>query len=369
MKKLFHGLLIATPLALLLPAIAHANADASISSDSGRSIENGQNDTIKRDKSVSSDKSQGNKSTDSASREKSVEKSNSRSVSQKISKSAGSSKSYSVDVNINGLLLREFTARYEINGTGVGTAGRYFFVCKPLTRAIADYPVRYMDASFNPIVVGRNEAQQLDNERGYQRTINAVVAFNHDNPFFSRYVQCRMTASYWVAVAGDRAVVQTVHTEAEVSDRIKQVFAEMDADDSVFKTIRQRARDFWRHESCSKMLTTQSEFRSPEIQCGVFSFVGNTFTVENRETLSESSIDGHSYKIAVSTSAGDTVAEDDSLSSDDKVSSTKRNGDSTERFKESKMTASKNKSKSIEDSSGSKIDRSTRTSMHAGTKD
>lgn len=368
MKKLFCGLLIATPLAFLLPAIAHANGDASISSDSGRSIENGQNDTVKRDKSLSTDKSQGNKSTDSASREKSVEKSNSRSVSQKISKSVGSSKSYSVDVNINGLLLREFTARYEINGTGGGTAGKYFWVCKPLTRAIADYPILFDDAE-RLRVVGRNEAQQLENERAYQLRMRPVITFDHNNPFFSRYVQCRMTASYWVAVAGERAVVQKVHTEAEVSDRIKQVFAEMEADDSIFKTMRQRARDLWRQESCFKSLEFVSEYKSPEIQCGIFSFVGNTFTVENRETLSESSIDGHSYKIAVSTSAGDTVAEDDSLSSDDKVSSTKRNGDSTERFKESKKTASMNKSKNIEDSSGSKIDRSTRTSMQAGTKD
>lgn len=361
MKKL----LIPLMMALLLPAFAHA--DASVSSDAGRSIDNGQSSSIKRDKSLSTDKSQGSKSTDSAGHEKSKEKSKSKSHSKKVAKSDESSKSYSVDVNINGLLLREFTSRYERSGGGTGTAGEYFGLCKPLTRAIADYPVVYWDNNQHEHVGGRNEAEQLSGRSFIENFYGAVP--NHNNLSVSRYIQCRITASYWVAEAGERAAIQKVSTEAEVRDRIGQVFSEMDADESVFQTLRQRSRDLWAQETCSRWLKKATDFHSPEIQCGVFSFEGNTFTVENRETLSESSINGHSYKIAVSTSASDTVAEDDSVSSDDKVSASERSGDSTERFKESKKTASLNKSKNLDQSNSSKVDRSTGNSMNAAPKD
>jgi hypothetical protein len=364
MKNLICGMLIAIPQIFLLPTMA--NADVSVSSDAGRSIENGQSDTIKRDKSLSTDKSQGNKASDSDSREKAKEESASHSKSKKTTKSVSAVKSYSIDVNINGLLLRQFTARYERDGTGYGMAGKYFWVCKPLTRAIADYPVIYKDQ-----IVGRNEAQEIQKRSGFTTTwVNSLaIPFNHNDPTFSRYVQCRVTASYWIAEAGDRAASQKIHTEDEVSDKIKQVFTEMDADDSIFQNLRQRARDLWGQETCSERLQQEPEFKSPEIQCGIFSYVGNTFTVENRETLSESSINGHSYKIAVITSAGDTLADEDATSSDDKVSSTKRKSQSTERFNESKKTASLNKSKSLDQNSSNKVDRSTGNSVNAAPKE
>lgn len=396
MKLYYLGLLIFIQIGLL-PILAHA--DTSVSSDAGRRIENGQSDTIKRDKSLSTDKTQGNKISKSASQEKSTEKSKNHSKSKKTTKSANSVKSNSVDVNINGLLIREFTARYELDGTGSGLAGSYFWVCKPLTRALADYPTLYwgpdptVDALFNKKVAQRNFAGQLEilsrgsigglghyhkevigrnlasqlymREGNISRPSLNTGTFSHYDLFYSRYVQCRMTASYWVAEAGQRAAAQIVRTEADASSRINQVFIEMDADDSLFQKLRQRARILWEQESCSKTLQDLNEFKSPDIQCGVFSYVGNTFTVENRETLSEASIDGRSYKISVSASAGDTVAEDDSVSSDDKVSSTNKKGESTDSYRENKKTASMNKSKSLDQNNSSKVDRSTGNSVNA----
>jgi hypothetical protein len=347
-------------LALLLPAIARA--DASVNSDAGRNIESGQSSTIKRDKSLSTDKSNGRKATDSTSRENSTETSSNRSKSTKTSQTSASSSSASVDVNINGLLLREFTARYERDGGGGGKAGEYFGICKPLTHALSDYPVIFGEG-----IVGRREAQEQALRQGFTTTwANPLsVRFQHNDPTFSRYVQCRITASYWVAEAGKRAANAKVNTEDEVSRRIVKVFAEMDADDYVFQTLRQRARDLWRQETCSLQLQQLSEFKSPDMQCGIFSFIGDTFTVENRTTLSESSIDGHSYKIAVSSSAGDAVAVDDTYSSDDKVSLTNKDGVSIERFKESKKTASMNKSRSTDNNTSSKLNRSSGNNMNS----
>ena len=70
------------------------------------------------DPSVSVNNSQ--RATDSDSREKAKEESRSSSHNKKAGSSWDKSKSYSTDVNINGLLLREFTARYERANDGGG---------------------------------------------------------------------------------------------------------------------------------------------------------------------------------------------------------------------------------------------------------
>lgn len=277
----------------------------------------------------------GNTEKESASHEKAKEKSKSKSHSKKVAKSDESSKSYSIDVNINGLLLREFTTRYERDFTGTGTAGEYFGICKPITRALMDYPVYTLNHGKE--VLGINEFRirlQTEGQVSYGGE-NSGLAVNPTNQYISRYAQCRITASYWISEAGDRAATQKVSNENEVRDRIRQVFDEMDTDENTFQTLRQRARTLWKQASCAPWLQSGREFKSPQIECGVFSYVGKAFVVENRETLSESSIDGRSYKIAVSAKANDTVAEDDSTSVDDRVSSSER--------KSASMSANKSK--------------------------
>lgn len=355
----------------LLPALAQA--DASVSSDAGRSIDNSQSTAGKRDKSLSTDKSQGRRSTDTDSRETAKEKSLSKSHSQKTGKSAESSKSSSIDININGLLLREFTARYERDNTGTGTAGDYFFTCKPLTRALIDYPIVSWEGYSNKgEIMSRNDfIQSIQGKPGYisRPSFDNGWPVDPSNRYISRYAQCRITASYWVVEAGDRASSQKVGSEAGVKERVRQVFNEMDADESLFAELRQRARTLWSQANCAPWVQDFKSYKSPQIECGVFGFTDKTFTVENRETLSESSIDGRSYKIAVSAQTSDTVAEDDSVSFDDKVSASERKGDSIEHFKESKKTASLNKSKSLDRNSSSKVDRSSGNSMNAAPKD
>jgi hypothetical protein len=57
------------------------------------------------------------------------------------------------------------------------------------------------------------------------------------------------------------------------------------------------------------------------------------------------------------------------VSEDDKVASSERKGNSTERYQESKKTASLHKSKSQDNNSSSKVDRSTGNSVNAAPKD
>lgn len=357
-------------LAMLLPVIAHA--EASLSSDAGRSIDNSQSSTIKRDKSLSADKSRGNRASESESRDRSAEKSLSKSHQKSTGTSSENSKSYTVDININGLLLREFTARYERGNSGAGAAWDYFHTCKPMMNSITDYPVKDMSTGG---VAGRNEAMKpkIDsNGRGYLLSAGdggLIISFvDPQNKTISRYAQCRMTASYWLAEAGDRSASQKVTSEAEVRSAIQSTFNEMDSDSSLFELLRQQARDIWEQASCSNWLDDYKSFKDPRIECGIFSFVGKSFTVENRETLSEASIDGRTYKVAVAYQNTESEAEERSASADAKVSTSVSQSESRERYRESKRTASLNKSKSTDTSSSSKVDRSTGNSINATPK-
>lgn len=356
-------------LAILLPSLAYA--EASVSTDAGRSIDNSQSSTTKRDKSLSADKSRGNRESEAESRDRSTEKSLSKSHQKRAGTSTEKSKSYSADININGLLLREFTARYERGNSGAGAAWDYFHTCKPLMNSIVDYPVKDLSGGG---VVGRNEAMKpkIDSRgRGYLLSAGEglVISFvDPQNKTISRYAQCRMTASYWLAEAGDRSASQKVTTEEEVKGAIQNTFNEMDADSSLFEHLRQQARDSWQQASCSNWLDDFKSFKEPRIECGIFSFVGKSFTVENRETLSESSIDGRAYKVAVAYQNTESEAEERSASADAKLSTSISQSESRERYREAKRTASLSKSKSSDTSSSSKVDRSSGNSINATPK-
>lgn len=316
------------------------------------------------DPSVSVNNSQ--RATDSDSREKAKETSRSISHSEKFGRSLDKSKSYSVDVNINGLLLREFTARYERVNDGGGKAGEYFFVCKPLMNLRTDFPVIDLTAR-----IGKRETNvsgRIINTKGLWRGAitgkNNVMNGGVSMPFFDsggkltpqaadledryipRYAQCRITASYWIAEAGKRTSSQQVSSEEDIRDRIRYVFVQMDADDSMFDELRQQARDLWSQSNCAPFLSNFMNTKEYQMDCGIFSLDGKSITVENRETLSESSIDGRSYKIAVNAQESQSVAADDSESTDTRVSISERESDSRESSQESKKTAIMSKFKS-----------------------
>lgn len=339
---------------LIIPSISFA--DPSLSSKAGRSSEDSQASTMKRDKSLSAEKARGNRATDSDSREHAREVSRSKGLQTRQSISSEISDSYSADVNINGLLLREFTSRYERSTTGRGLAWTYFNACKPLMNAVVDYPVWNLTEGG---VTGRVEAMHTQSRYVATRG-DGVVQPSPDpsNRFIARYAQCRMTASYWLSTAGDRTTRQQVTSEEEIRDRIRNTFQQMDLDESLFIQLRQRARDIWANAICSNWLDDYQHFQSPNLECGVFSFIGQNFTVENRETLSEAGINGRSYKVAVSAQASQSASVDDTESADARVSYAEREGDSRERYREARKSASLSKSTSRDSGMSSKVDSS-----------
>ena len=364
----------------LLPVVAHA--DPSISSDAGRSIDNGQSNTIKRDKSLSADKSRGNRSTESDSRERVREGSTSKSHQERLGQSSEHSNSGSVDLNINSLLLKEFVAHYERQRPqpGMARVQQVFADCKPITGIVNEYPTLNscpggggggLEGTDTADIVPRRLATHFstdacgqwgnDDTRSYQQRFSLDPA----NRVVGQYARCRIIASSWLAEAANRATTERARSEQEVRDRVQLVFSEMDADDRLFEKMRLDAADLWPSANCAPSLERYPEFQKPDIQCGIFTVEGNSITVENRETLSATSIAGRSYKIAINSSDSESVAVDDSTSADRRESYAERESDSRERFRESKKTASLNKSKSLDRNATSKVDRRAGSSMNA----
>ena len=354
-------------LIFLLPQIAVA--DPSQSTDSGRDTDTSRSNQKKRDKSLSADKARGNRATQSDSIENSRERSRSNSRSNSFSSNNDLTDSYSSDININGLLLREFSRRYERTKDWRGQAGLYFSTCRPLLNAVPDYPVQDFT---NGGIQGRNAAMQNNQNSGYLISRGDGLAppkVDSNNRYISRYAQCRMTASYWIAEAGDRVSSRTVTDERQVQSLIRETFGDMDGDEGVFQELRQRARDTWQDASCSNWLDDFNHYKSPELDCGVFTFIGKSFTVEYRETLSENSINGRSYKISMSASESESFASEDSVSTESRTSHAERDSDQRERFTEAKKTASMSKTKSTDRSRSSKETRSSGSGFKVVPKD
>ena len=353
MKKLVQILLLIIPISSF--------ADPSISTDAGRDRDSSSSSSIKRDRSLNQDKSTGNRQSWSDSEDHARERSRSQSHQERRSRSDERSDSYTAEININGLLLREFTNHYERSNAGGGPAFEYFHTCRPLLNAISDYPV--LDLTHGGIR-GRNEAMRSQN--GFLISRGDGVApptVDPSNRYIARYSQCRMTASYWISAAGDIVSRQQVQSEREIRDLIRKTFVEMDIDIELFQELRQRARDAWNDASCSNWLDDYNHYESPKLDCGVFTFISNEFSVEYRQTLSESSIDGRSYKISMSASESDSRSTDDTDSADRSESYSARESEQRERFVEGKKTASQSISKSADKSSSEKKSRKSGASM------
>lgn len=368
----------------LMPSLAQA--DPSLSSDANRSIDNSRSNSIKRDKSLSADKSRGNRATESDSRERAKEGSISNSHSEKVGTTADRSKSGSIDVNINGLLLKEFVAHYERQNPqpGMARVQQVFAGCKPLTGIVTEYPTlnscpgnggragtdvtdvvpRRLATHFSTGSCGAWGAGK-DEGSAFQQTFD----MDPENRAVSQYARCRIIASAWLDEAANRAVTESARSEQEVRDRIRQTFNQMDTDELLFEKMRLDALDIWANANCAPTLERYPDFQKPDIQCGIFTVDGASITVENRETLSANSIAGRSYKIAISSSDAESIAADDSTSADRRESYAERESDSRERFREAKKTASMSKSKSMDRSSSSKVDRSSGSSMSAAPKE
>lgn len=333
---------------LAIPAVALANPSLGV--DSGSKTDNSESSSVKRDKSISNELGRGNRDSRSRSHDNSTEASVSASRSARRGTSQDEQRSNSVDININSLLLSEFTARYERGDVGLGAAWDYFNTCKPIMRAEMDYPVWNLVTGG---VSGRIAASRTAAGPNGGYVVSAGPGTQHpmvdpSNRYVARYSQCRMVASYWLAAAAERASSQSVRGEDEIREHIQDAFDAMDSDPTIFADLRQRARDVWSNAICGNMLDDWDSYKSPNFDCGVFRFVGSTFTVENRETLSEKAIAGRSYKVAMSASNSNSVAQESSISSDRRDSESYRRSTSHDNFNEGKVSVSSSRGKSTE---------------------
>ena len=367
--------------------MGHAHANPSVSSDAGQTTDNGESETIKRDKSLSADKSRGDRVTHSDSADRAAEKSLSKSHQSRTGSNAQDSQSASVDVNINGLLLKEFVKHYETTQPQVDAprVKMVFAECLPMTGMLTEYPI------FNscPSLEGGHSAMDMEAVVplrlatrwssggcgnwgvGGSNDNQAVTKYrwNPDNPAVGRYGRCRIIASSWLAEAASRASTTSARNEGEVTERIQSVFDQMDADEPLFLKMRQDAINLWQQARCAPSMVRFNDFKSPELNCGIFAVEGNHITVNYRETLSSSAISGQSFKIAINTSESNSVAVDYSVSSDARVSASVRESDSRDRFAERKKTASMSKSHSTDSTASDKVDTSSGANIQASPKE
>lgn len=343
-----------------LPAIVHGQA--SVSTDAGRSKENSQSSSIKRDKSLSQDKAAGNRETEADSRDLTHEKSRSKSLQAKAANSEETSKSFTRDININGLLMRGFVNRYETSKEGMLMPGSYFSDCQALSGRIKNYPVANWVKNRPD---GLNATYALQPGRLVSNSFQNAMPVDKDDRYISRYAQCLITASLWVAEAGEKVGRLKLTSEDQVIEMVDHIFSEMDLFGQSFIRLRQQARDIWQEATCSQWLGSADHFKAPAIQCGIFSFEGDRISVQYRETLSEAAIDGKIYKISLVAQSNESQSVEASASADVKLSASVSQSETQEKFKEAKKTATLNKSKSMEVSTTSKVDRASGNKINA----
>lgn len=347
--------------AALLAAAMAAQAAPSVGTDATQSTETSDSSTLVREKKMSNDKSQSKSKKISRSKEHARERSQEQSESKRKSKEARASKSFSKDVNINGMLLAEFVRHYEqqIPSAGQPEVVRYFATCKPLTAAQRDYPTLNLPSPPNRIedffsdnaVTGRSAARPLSvsalrtSSNFYQGTPENYIV-DPRIPTISRYAQCRMTASSWIAAAAEKVSAAPVHDVSEIARNIATAFSAMDADSRLFLSLRQQSRDDWAHAQCTPWLKWQGDYRGPEIDCGIFEFKGDKFYVNRRETLAESAIAGVSYKIAINSDQSTSSSTELASSTTNRVSDSDRRGVTVEASTEDREVTSLGKTKS-----------------------
>ncbi len=291
-------------------------------------------------------------------------------------------------MNINGLLLQEFVKRYEISqpGTDAPRVQQVFAQCRPMTGLLTEYPIfnscpsysggGHSNMDMEAVVPMRLATRWASGGCGNwggagDKDSQSVSQFpwNPDNRAVAQYARCRIIASSWLSEAAARASTTTVRSEDEVRDRIRVVFDRMDQDESLFVKMRQSAMELWSQARCSPTMVRYMDFKKPDLDCGIFSVEGRQVTVNYRETLSSSAIDGQSYKIAINSSDSNSVATDDSTSRDARVSAAIRESDSRDRFAEAKKTASMSKSHSMDSTTSDKVDTSSGASIQASPKE
>ena len=371
-------LIIPLLLTLAFPAVA----DPSMSATAGRDIDNKQSDTIKRDKSLSADKSHGNRKTLSSSNERAHELSNTRSDSARESMSDESSHSTTTDVNINSLLLQSFIDRYELQPPSLDDPKPriVFYSCKPLTGTVSEYPTltscpqqfgMHQTLDLNAVVPRRLASQFSDTACGTKSGKNGSERYNKlwtpdpNNSVVGQYARCRILASRWIAEAARKAIQQKVASEQEVRVQIERAFLDMESDPTLFEQFIADAQQVWSHANCAPLLSLYSDFTGVAFNCGVVRLKDDSIVIDGRQTLSESAIEGRSFKVSLNAQQSHNASLEASTSADARTSISARDAYTRDKFSEDKNTASLSKSRSQDHSISESVKRGSGSDMRA----
>lgn len=336
-----------TTLAIVLLAAVGATgamANPSIKAGANQGIEDSESTDVTREKRLSVDKSTSGRNSNARTTEHSREKSQESSQSQRQSNERRNSQSFSTEVNLNSLLLQRFVAHYENVdenrlSSNMPEAVKYFATCKPLKYEKWDYPVVGEVGEIGrrgvvPLRVVVNRRFQPDENPGN------IILMDAGMPVVSRFAQCRMTASYWLAAVGRNLAGASAKNEAAVAAMVDAEFERMDLSGK-FQELRQKARDEWRNNAiCTTHAKTLLASQSANLDCGVFQLSGDKYYVSRRQTLSPEAIDGVSFKIALSSDENSSMANERSSSVSERSSMANRASATSESASEVRNSAS-----------------------------
>lgn len=365
-------------------------ANPSVGADAGRDLENSQAQSLKRDKRLEAEKSHGHRQAHQDSLEHAKEKSLSDSQSERTSLSREQSKSATVEININSILLNEFIYHYELvqPDENMPQAQYIFALCKPITGVYTEYPTLNQCASDGGWLSGRFD-QSMRADSGNIAPRRLAEHFGHcgwsskgsedfgymampvdpENRYVSQYARCRIAASKWLAQAGQRIGSSQVRSENEVRNVIQQTFAEMDEAQNLWESIMTKTKAIWSRANCAPTLQDYKHFEKPNLRCGVINISDDHITVEGQTTLSAEAIQGYSFKISVSGTDNQSMTAEASHASESRASVAARGSDSRERYAEGRNAASMSRTSEGDSSQKSGLSRKSSAGLSATPKD
>jgi hypothetical protein len=265
------------------------------------------------------------------------EKSKSATSSTKQSSDQKSDNSFTVEDNINSLLIKTFIDHYESgsnSGSGPGwlsglstSIPDYYntpqgqhalewlrsvarndliaqngldvtpdYHCKPFSNISYDFPV------FFRLTVGRAGEANGSPELDKIRSSNTLASIGYKAVF--DYVVCRVEANIILTAAGDFVAHQgqVFSSERDVSEQIDEFFHEIDSSQEIQDKIIAGTDDIMNQVSCSGALPHIGVSNDLTLNCGVFyaNAGSGEFRIFGRQTMSSSAIDGKSYKVSIS---------------------------------------------------------------------
>lgn len=351
-------------------------ADPSVSSDASRQKEQSGGEKVVRDKKLSVDKSTGNKATATNSRENTAESSIDRKTTEKQGKEQSLKRDYTVQVDINSLLIREFMMRYEaglqqpaMSSKAGSVLFKFFADCKPFGNILSGYPVA---------VPGRQPNGELGVAVVTARQAAATTSFyQSDRPFLADathpviqdYGVCRLAAHYYMTEAAERVSRSKVVSENDVRSEIESVFNDLEQDEAALQRINNQVWKTWNAAVCGPWLRQANQYNgTPAMQCGTVKIEGEQVFVFGMPTLSKDAIDGKRYQVSIAMGDSDTRSAEKSLERSSKTSVAQKASSSSERYAEIKRDAQFSRTTQAETGSTSRTQRGSQSSVSVNPK-